>query len=76
MDNIDVMLANFTGDAYEVEIGIEVDLELGGLHKNTNQIGEDFRYLLNTNSSENSGVTVETSRIINSEITSQMSRKL
>ena len=35
-----------------------------------------FRSLLNTNISENSEVTVETTRMISSEITSQMSRGL
>ena len=36
----------------------------------------DYRSYLNTNISEKSGLTVETSRAISSEVSSQMSRKL
>ena len=39
-------------------------------------MGEDFRSLLNTNSRENSEITIETSRLISEEISNQMSRKL
>ena len=39
-------------------------------------IGEDFRSLLNTNSRENSEITIETTRMIDEEISNQMSRKL
>ena len=44
--------------------------------QNSNVIGEDFRSLLNTNSRENSEITVETTRMISEEIFNQMSRKL
>ena len=37
---------------------------------------EEFRSYLNTNLSKNIGLTVETSRAINSEISSQVSRQL
>ena len=37
---------------------------------------EDFRSLLNTNSRENSEIIIETAKLINSEITSQVSKKL
>ena len=37
---------------------------------------EDFRSLLNTNSKENSEIVFETTRLINEEISNQMSRKL
>ena len=46
------------------------------LHQNPNLVGEDFRSLLNTNSRENSEVTVETTRLINEENSNQMSRRL
>ena len=46
------------------------------LHQNPNLVGEDFRSLLNTNSRENSEVTIETTRLINEEISNQMSRRL
>ena len=39
-------------------------------------IGKDFRSLLNTNSRENSEITIETTRIISEEVSNQMSRKL
>ena len=39
-------------------------------------IGEDFRSLLNTNSRENSEMTIETTRMIIEEITNQVSRRL
>ena len=44
--------------------------------RETNSISGNFRSMLNINTSENSENTVETSRAINSEISSQMSRKL
>ena len=40
-----------------------------------NQIDSDYRSYLNTNLSENSSLTVETSRAISSEVSSQVSRK-
>ena len=53
----------------------ELNLDLGylrpnGPHQNSNLVGEDFRSLLNTNSRENSEVTIETTRIIGDEIAS------
>ena len=39
-------------------------------------VGDDFRSLLNTNSRENSEVTIETTRMISEDISNQMSRKL
>ena len=44
--------------------------------QNSNIIGEDFRLLLNTNSRENSEITIETTRMISEQISNQMSRKL
>ena len=38
--------------------------------------GDDFVSLLNTDSSENSGITVETVRILISEIANELSKKL
>ena len=46
----------------------------GELQEIVNTTGDDFRSLSNTN--ENSGMTAEMGRIINSELTSQISRKL
>ena len=44
--------------------------------QNSNLVGEDFRPLLNTNSRENSEITIETTRMISEEISNQMSRKM
>ena len=56
----------------------EVNLDSGSSRPQqcSNDIGEDFRSLLNTNSRETSEVTIETTRMINEEISNQMSRKL
>ena len=56
----------------------EVILDSGSSRpqQSSNAIGEDFRSLLNTNSRENSEITIETSRLISEEISNQMSRKL
>ena len=44
--------------------------------QSSNVIGEDFRSLLNSNSRENSEIAIETTRLINEEISNQMSIKL
>ena len=44
--------------------------------QNSYVIGEDFRSLLNTDSRENSEITIETTRMFSKEISNQMSRKL
>ena len=57
----------------EADSEIEVDLESKRLHRNTIQFGENTRFLSNTIVSENSEDTAETSRAINSKISSQKS---
>ena len=54
----------------------EIDERLNRHERGSNQIDSDSLSYLNTNISENSGLTVETSRSTSSEISSQMSRKL
>ena len=54
----------------------EVDIEQRRLPRNFNEFGENFRSLSNSNVSEKSHITVETRGAINSEISSQMSKKL
>ena len=54
----------------------EMDERLNRQEKGLNQNDSEFRSYLNTNLSENSGLTVETSRANTSEISSQMPRKL
>ena len=54
----------------------EVDLESNGPQQDVNPNSKDFRSLLNTNSRKNSENTIETTRLINFEITSQVITKL
>ena len=56
----------------------EANLDSGSSRpqRSSNVIGEDFRSLLNTNSRENSEITIEINRIISEENSNQMSRKL
>ena len=53
-----------------------MDLTSNGPHQGANTNAEDFRTLLNTSSKGSSEVTAETVRMINSEITSQVSNKI
>ena len=79
VENVDIMLGSYSRDEEEnMTSGNEVNLDSGSSRpqQNSNVIGEDFRSLLNTNSRENSGSTVETTRMISKEISNQMSRKL
>ena len=77
--NVDIMLGSYSRDEEEnIASENEVNLDSGSSRpqQNSNVIGEDFRSLLNTNSRENSEITVETTRMISEEISNQMSRKL
>ena len=79
IENLDVMLGNYANsDIRDREIvdQIEIDPESSRRHQGIGQEESNYRSLLNTNLSENSEITVETSRAISSEISSQMSRKL
>ena len=78
VENVDVMLGSYSGNIEEndhSENELNLDSESGRLQRNSNVTGEDFRSLL-TNSRENSEITIETTRLINDEISSQLSRKL
>ena len=55
---------------------IDLDLESGRQLQSASRTDNKFRSFLNTNLSENSKNTAETNRLINSEISSQSSRKL
>ena len=79
IENLDVMLGAYSrNDLVEGENNTEteVDLESGRLQRSEGHTENNFRSLLNTNPSENSEITVETNRLINSKISSQMSLKL
>ena len=79
IENLDVMLGNYTNSEIreqEAVDQIEIDPESRRRQQDLDQNEGNYRSLLNTNLSENSEITVETSRMINSEISSQMSRKM
>ena len=79
VENVDIMLGSYARDDEEnIASENEVNLDSGSSRpqQSSNVIGEDFRSLLNTNSRENSEITIETTRLINEEISNQMSRKL
>ena len=79
VENVDIMLGSYSRDDEGNDIsenGINLDSGSSRPQQSSNVIGEDFRSLLNTNSRENSEITIETTRLINEEISNQMSRKL
>ena len=79
VENVDIMLGSYSRDDEENNISEnELNLDSGSSRPqhSSNAVGEDFRSLLNTNSRENSEITIETTRLINEEISNQMSRKL
>ena len=78
VENVDVMLRshsrNDEGDD-QSENELNLDSESSRPQRNTNLTGEHFRSLL-TNSGENSEIIIETTRLINEEISNQTARKL
>ena len=77
VENLDVMLGNYTRnelDEQENYSELELDLRTGRRQGNTDLIRENIRSSLNANMSVNSEITAETSRAINSEIFTEMSR--
>ena len=78
VENVDIMLRSHSRDDENNASGNERNLDSGSNRpqQKSNAIGEDFRSLLNTNSRKNSLVTIETTRMINEEISNQMSRGL
>ena len=79
VENVDIMLGSYSRENEENNVSEnEVNLDSGSSRpqQSSNVIGEDFRSLLNSNSKENSEITIETSRLISEEISNQMSRKL
>ena len=79
IENLDVMLGNYTNSENRDQEAIDqigIDPESERRQQALDQNEPNYRSLLNTNLSEKSEITVETSRMINSEISSQMSRKI
>ena len=78
VENVDVMLGSYTSNEVrddQSENELNLDSESSKPQRNSNLTGEDFRSLL-TNSRENREITVETSRLINEEISNRVSRRL
>ena len=72
------MLGNYNRNDLDCQSGereTEGDLESNELHS-ANPASEDFRSLNNTNSRENSEITIETAKMNNNEITTKVTRKV
>ena len=79
VENVDIMLGSYSRDDEENNVSEnEMNLDSGSSRpqQRSNVLGEDFRSLPNTNSRENSEITIETTRLINEEVSNQISRKL
>ena len=79
IESLDVMLGNFQqNDQVSDETASEADFDLESRRRQGgfDIVGGHFRTLFNTNTSEMIEITADTSRAFNSEISSQMSRKL
>ena len=76
--NADVMLGNYSGEDegnYQKDSELNLDPVSIRHQQNSNVVGENFRSLL-TNSCQNSEITIETTRMISDEVSSQVSRRL
>ena len=76
---VDEILGSFSRDDErneQSENELNLDSASSRPQQNSNLAGEDFRSLLNTNSRENSEITIETNRIIGDETASHVTRKL
>ena len=79
VEKTDIMLGSYSSedeDNNASENGAHLESGSNRPQQSSNVIGEDIRSLLNTNSRENSEITIETTRMIREEISNQMSRKL
>ena len=75
VENLDVMLGSYSRNQLEVnsdDRNDEVDLGSDRTRQDVVQNSEDFRSLSNSNSRENSESTIETVRLVNSEISRKM----
>ena len=75
VENLDVMLGSYSRNQLEVnsdERNDEVDLGSDRTRQDVVQNSEDFRSLSNSNSRENSESTIETVRLVNSEVSRKM----
>ena len=71
VENLDVMLGSYSRNELESKSedrNVQVDQGSDRPRHDENQNVEDLRSLLNTNSRENSEITLETVRLVNTEI--------
>ena len=76
---MNMMILKFPGNEYESYLGereIEVDLSSSEVHDGRNMNDEVFRSMLYSNCRENSERTAETARLLNVQLTSQISKNL
>ena len=76
VENVDIMLGIFSRDDErnnENEKEVNSDLWSSRPQRSSNLVREDFRSLLNTNSRENSEITIETTTMIIKEISNRKS---
>ena len=69
---MDFMLGSYPGEYSENELDLRSNGQAQALLRND----REFRFYLNTNPNEISGLSVETNRTINSEFSSEVSRQL
>ena len=67
LDMLETFPENNLGEQQNTS-GIDTDLESRRQHRNVILAGNIFRSLLNTNESDNSGITALTCRAVNSEV--------
>ena len=75
IENVDVMLGSYSRNELESNSGNvkdEMDFESDRTRQDVVQNSEDFRSLLISNSRENSESTIETLRLVNSEVSKKM----
>ena len=78
VENVDIVLGSYArDDERDDQSENELNLVWGSSRpqQSSNLVGEVFRSLLNTNSRENSEVTIETTRMISDDIANQVTRK-
>ena len=71
LENMDVMLGNYSRNDLDSKREAEGDSESNGL-QTVNAASDDYRSLINTNKRTKSGITIETARMINNAVTTQV----
>ena len=78
-ENVNRMLGSYSRDDErnnQTEDELNLDSGSNRPQQTSNLVGEEFRSLLNTNSSENNEMTIQTSRMSRNGIANQVTRKV